>query len=225
MPELTQTPPKPIDPPTMAISIGILMDFQRDEVCVCTDDGTCRQCMTEKLLAKLREEHPTEYAAARDNRSPDFYSSLERTPEPDSLSEATVEEPIPDPAPAPSGRLQYDRRPLKVAPFGDYPAYYRYDIVTRDEGGHLASIVNWDRHPDNDPAALQDRPHRLADPTAYGHAVIFAYGTRMYELLHEIVTFIPPDQDLPEADAAARIRDLLVEMETYDHDTSPADGE
>jgi hypothetical protein len=110
-------------------------------------------------------------------------------------------------------RLQHESEPLEIRDYADYPAYYRFSIVTASGSGHLADVACYDGHPDNDPASSGEPDHRHLDPRAHAHAVLFANAVRMYHLLHRLLSFIPPDDDLPEADAVAEARALLARME------------
>jgi hypothetical protein len=104
-------------------------------------------------------------------------------------------------------RLQHELDPLTVREHDD-PGYFRYSILTASGSGHLAEVACYDQHPDNEPAA-----GGRSDPRAYGHAVLFAHAARMYHLLHGLLSYIPPDDDLPDAAVAAAARALLAAME------------
>ena len=110
-------------------------------------------------------------------------------------------------------RLQHEPEPLELREYEVYPGYYRFSIMTESGSGHLADVACYDAHPDNDAAGSEDVRHRLLDPRAYGHAVLFANAVRMYDMLHRLLAFIPPDADLPEAPIAAEARALLARME------------
>ena len=109
-------------------------------------------------------------------------------------------------------RLNHETEPLTIREHGDR-GYYRFSIVTVSGSGHLADVASYDRHPDADPAGSANVPHRRLDLRAYAHAVLFANSARMYDLLHRLLSYIPPDDDLPEADSAAEARALLASME------------
>lgn len=115
-------------------------------------------------------------------------------------------------------RLEYEKEPLAVRAHPDHRSYYRFSIVTSSGSGHLADVASYDQHPDTDPPPHDDPAgayarHRRLDPRAYGHAVLFANAVRMYHLLHGLLSYIPPDDDLPEAEVAAAARALLAQME------------
>jgi hypothetical protein len=110
-------------------------------------------------------------------------------------------------------RLDHESEPLTFREHADHRSYYRFSIVTVSGAGHLADVAGYDQHPDDDPAGSAGVPHRRLDPRAYGHAVLFANSARMYDLLHRLLSFVPPDDDLPEADTAAEARELLAQME------------